>query len=272
MGKDSKIQWTQDTINFWTGCEKVSQGCKFCYMYRDQERWGKDPSEVIRTKDGTFYKALSWKEPRLIFTCSWSDFFIEDDDEWRDAAWDVIKRTPHHTWQILTKRPERILKCLPDDWDEGYENVWLGFSAEDQLTYEERLLHFIDLPAKVKFISCEPLLAEMDLAIGFPDGKGGFKMWYNSINWVIVGGESGKGKIPNDPNVKYKYRECTYEWIYNVIANCQIREVPVFVKQLGTHLAKTMGLKDKMGGNIDEFPPSLQIREFPKEYQVAIAE
>jgi len=81
MGKESAIQWTDATVNFWTGCKKVSPGCKFCYMYRDKERYGLDPSAVVRTADKTFYSALKWKEPKRIFTCSWSDFFIEEADQ-----------------------------------------------------------------------------------------------------------------------------------------------------------------------------------------------
>src|SRR5688500_2786405 len=124
----TKIQWTDATVNFWTGCTKVSDGCKFCYMYRDKERLRKDPKTVLRTSDEIFYKALKWKDAKRIFTCSWSDFFIKDADEWRKDAWDVIRKTQHHQWQILTKRPERIKECLPEDWGGGWDNVWLGVS------------------------------------------------------------------------------------------------------------------------------------------------
>jgi protein gp37 len=78
--QQTKIHWTNATVNFWTGCQKVSEGCKYCYMYRDKERYKKDPRQVMRTNIATFYQALRWKEPRLIFTCSWSDFFIKDAD------------------------------------------------------------------------------------------------------------------------------------------------------------------------------------------------
>ena len=120
----SFIQWTDNTVNFWSGCQKVSEGCKFCYMYRLKDQNGQSGSVVRRSSDAKFYEALYWKEPTMIFTCSMSDFFIEEADEWREDAWDVIRRTPQHKWQILTKRPERIKECLPADWGEGWDNVW----------------------------------------------------------------------------------------------------------------------------------------------------
>jgi len=117
--KQTNIQWTDSTVNFWTGCKKVSEGCKYCYMYRIKDRQGKIGSFVKRVSDYSFYEPLSWEEPMLIFTCSMSDFFIEEADPWRKDAWDVIRKTPQHKWQILTKRPERIKDCLPDDWGNG---------------------------------------------------------------------------------------------------------------------------------------------------------
>lgn len=108
MSKKSKIQWTEATWNPIMGCKKISEGCKNCYLYRTEARWGRDASNVRRTSDNTFYAPLKWKEPKVIFTCSMSDFFIEDGDEFRDEMWGIIRRTPYHTYQILTKRPERF--------------------------------------------------------------------------------------------------------------------------------------------------------------------
>jgi len=107
MGQNSSIQWTHSSWNPWTGCRKVSSGCKFCYMMRDKEIYGKDGTIVVRSKT-TFNDPLKWKEPKLVFTSSWTDFFIEEGDQWRDEAWAIIKKCPHHIFQILTKRPERI--------------------------------------------------------------------------------------------------------------------------------------------------------------------
>ena len=112
MGANSTIEWTEGTWNPWHGCLKVSPGCAHCYMYRDKRRYGQNPTAVVRSKTA-FDAPLKWKEPKTIFTCSWSDFFIAEADAWRKDAWEVIRRSPQHTYQILTKRPERISGHLP---------------------------------------------------------------------------------------------------------------------------------------------------------------
>lgn len=259
MGIESSIQWTQASWNPWHGCVKVSKGCKFCYMYRDKERYGQDPSVVLKSKS-KFNEPLKWKEPKLIFTCSWSDWFISNADEWRNDAWKIIKQTPHHTYQILTKRPERILEHLPADWGTGYENVWLGISAEDQETYDDRIVYLSEIPAKVKFLSLEPLLSPIDIHNKSITGQ----FLPSSPDWIIVGGESG-----NDTG-KYGYRPCELQWISDIVSKCKELEIPVFVKQLGTHLGKAMKLKDRTGGDMDEFPQNIRIREMPKSYLKAI--
>lgn len=256
MGETSAIQWTDATVNFWTGCKKVSAGCKFCYMYRDKERYGQDPTNVLRTSDKTFYAALKWKESKRIFTCSWSDFFIREADAWRDDAWKVIRDTPQHQWQILTKRPERIKKCLPDDWGEGYPNVWLGVSVEsDAMTNVDRIKYLLGVPAAIKFISFEPL-------IGFVAHH-----FVADVDWIIIGGESG------NETGKYRYRKCELRWIEFIIQEYRnsFPNTAIFVKQLGTHLAKRLQLHDHHGGDIREFPPNLRIREFPKSEKLTTA-
>jgi len=251
MAETTQIQWTDATWNPVFGCIKVSEGCKFCYMYRGEERWGRDPSIVRRTGDNTFYAPLKWKEPRLIFTCSMSDFFIAEADGFRNEMWDVIRATPQHTYQILTKRPERILNCLPHDWGDGWENVWLGVSVENEGTLH-RVETLNKVPAKVRFISAEPLLGPINLS---SDDK--IKLM-ETIHWVIIGGESGNNKG------KYRFRECRREWMENLITDCQVFcGVPVFVKQTGNHLARQLGLKHKFGGDWNELPESLQYRNWP---------
>src|SRR5215472_9745754 len=128
MGGATGIEWTDATWNPWMGCRKVSPACAHCYMFSDQRRYGHDPG-VIRRSKTTFDAPLRWPtEEKLVFTCSWSDWFIEDADEWRPEAWEVIRQTPHLTYQILTKRPELIADRLPADWGRGWPNVWLGVS------------------------------------------------------------------------------------------------------------------------------------------------
>lgn len=208
MAQVTTIEWTEATWNPWHGCRKVSPGCKHCYMYRGKLRYGQDPRRVVRSRT-TFYDPLKWDEPKLIFTCSWSDWFIEEADAWRDEAWEVIRRTPHHTYQILTKRPERILSCLPEDWGDGWPNVWLGVSIETQ-RYVFRKEILVSVPCRVRFISAEPLLGPID----FGSLRG--------VHWVITGGESGPDARPMDP-----------AWARSIREQCQAAGVAYFHKQNG---------------------------------------
>lgn len=262
MALGSKIEWTNHTLNFWTGCTKVSPGCKYCYMYRDQERYGKEPTELVKVKNSTIKKVLNKALPGdKIFVCSWSDFFIEGADEWRKEAWEIIKNHPQFIFQILTKRPERMEQCLPDDWGEGYDNVWLGISVENQEMANLRMPILAMIDAKVKFLSIEPIVSKINLS--FPTIKITRNNWSENFHvlpafdWVIIGGESG-----ND-NGKYKYRESRLEWYEDIVYICKCEGIPVFVKQLGTYLAKELQLSDRHGKNIEDFPDVLQVRQFP---------
>lgn len=228
MGHVSEIEWTEATWNPWHGCRKVSPGCAHCYMYRDKIRYGQDPTRVVIGKT-TFELPLKWKDPRVIFTCSWSDFFIEDADPWRQAAWDIIRATPRHTYQILTKRPERVIGHLPQGWP--LPNVWLGVSVENQRFYG-RITLLRQIPAVVRFLSLEPLLADMvDLPL---DG----------ISWVIVGGESGP-----------KCRPMKNEWVCRIRDQCKNANVPFFFKQWGGKQKHVTG-RTLEGRIWDEMPSS----------------
>lgn len=246
MGTQTGISWTESTWNPWHGCKKVSSGCKYCYMFRDKEKYGQNPNVVQKSKT-KFTEPLKWEEPKLIFTCSWSDWFIEEADSWRDEAWKIIKDTPQHTYQILTKRPERIAGHLPADWGAGYPNVWLGVSTENQAAANVRIPILLEIPAAVRFISAEPLLGAISA-----------RHLIQQLDWVIIGGESG------NETGKWLYRPCNLNWISSLIKDCEKDEIPVFVKQFGTHLAKLLQFEDRHGGEISEFPAEFQIRQFPK--------
>lgn len=206
MAKSSTIEWTQATWNPWHGCHKVSPGCAHCYMYRDKRRYGQDPSVVVRSK-ASFDAPYRWKSPRMIFTCSWSDFFVGDADDWRSDAWRVIRNTPQHTYQILTKRPERISEHLPEGWP--FHNVWLGVSVENPRFYW-RIESLKQIPAAVRFLSLEPLLSPL---AGLP---------LEGISWVVVGGESGP-----------KCRPMRAEWVREIQRACRKTKVAFFFKQWG---------------------------------------
>jgi protein gp37 len=253
MGATTNIQWTDATWNPWSGCTKVSEGCARCYMYRDKERWGKDGSVVVRSGKGVFTSPLQWwlsgkvKPGGKIFTCSFSDFFIEQADGWREEAWNIIRRTPGYTYQILTKRPERIMQCLPPDWGNGYENVWLGVSVENN-EQRSRMDKLLEVPATIRFVSFEPLLEMIKVV----------PLILEQYDWAIIGGESGFGKG------KYKARECRMMWITSIIEQCRAARVKVFVKQAGSVLAREMGMNDFAGGDMSEWPAVMQVREMPE--------
>jgi len=275
MGEVSKIQWTQATWNPAVGCTKVDADCKFCYMYRQSLNGTRyEPMTVRRTAPRTFNMPLRLKKPSLIFTASLTDIFHEDLDGYRSEIWDIIRRCPQHIFQILTKRPERIKEHLPPDWGNGWDNVWLGTSVGSQGSIQRvRDLIFCG-HAKTRFLSIEPLYGAVDLEEylfawrlirSVPESSRTYLL--DLIDWVIVGGESG-----ND-NGKYRYRPCELEWIETIVRQCQAADVPVFVKQLGTHLAKQLKLKDRHGGNMDEWPESLahlKVRQMPKSGHYAL--
>jgi protein gp37 len=249
----SKIQWCDYTHNFWNGCNKVSEGCKFCYEHRIEWQRGNDPNVVHRASDSNFYSPLRVKDSGLVFTCSMSDFFIEQADAWRADAWSVIKQTPHFTYQILTKRPERILECLPADWGTGYKNVWLGVSIESQKRFY-RAETLAKIPAVLRFISAEPLLEEVDLLVRDSEGNRAI----DAFKWVILGGESGYEHGP------YRYRPCKLSWMKRMADDLKEQtEAKVFVKQLGTHLGNIAGMRGMHGDEFSKFPKYLQIREMP---------
>jgi protein gp37 len=281
MAQISSIQWTDATWNIARGCTKVDEDCKYCYMYReslDSTRY--NPLQVVKTKTvfdmPLRYKntiSACWDGRPLIFTCSLTDFFHESIDGYRHEAWDIIRKCPHLIFQILTKRPERITEHLPADWGEGWDNVWLGTSCGSQNS-DKRICELINVKAKTKFLSLEPLHGSIDLLYPETIWPNGPERCCNGhecgcygqpvepwlvygINWVIVGGESG-----NDTG-KYKYRPCELGWIERIVSDCQHANIPVFVKQMGTHLSKQLKMSDRHGGNIDEFPAHLQVRQFP---------
>ena len=203
----------------------MSPGCARCYMFRDQARFGRDGADIHRSGDGTFYRPLVWQRQanagqrtgpdRLVFTCSWSDFFLPQADAWRVEAWAVIRRCPDLLFQIPTKRPELIAGRLPDYWDEIRRRVWLGASVETPALARPRLDALLEVEPRpgVLWVSAEPLLSELDLT-----------PWLPSLDWVVIGGESGP-----------QARRCDVDWIRSLLGQCGRHDVPAFVKQIGSN-------------------------------------
>ena len=250
MANLSTIEWTDATWNVAIGCTKVDDDCKFCYMYRDSLKGTRyDPKQIRKTKT-VFDKPMKLKAPMKIFTSSLTDFFHEDIDAFRDKAWDIIRKCPQHTFQILTKRPERIKDHLPADWGDGWDNVWLGTSV-GSMKGLDRIIPLAWVPCKTRFISFEPLHEEIQLGTLL-------YVMQQAYHWAIIGGESG------NETGQYRYRPCEFEWIEYLVGSCKAAGLSVFVKQMGTYLAKRHCLGDRHGRDIQHWPPNLQVREFPK--------
>ena len=236
MAEYSSIEWTDATWNPVTGCTKVSPGCKHCYAEAFAERWRGikgHPYEQgfdLRLWPERLELPLRWKERRKIFVNSMSDLFHKDvPDEFIGKVFDVMRQANWHIFQLLTKRPERMRAWAnkhfcssghsPNGKQVWPEQVWAGVSVETQ-AYVSRIRDLQQVPAKIRFLSIEPLLGPVDLA-----GTGG-----TGLDWVICGGESGRGARPMNE-----------EWARDLRNQCAAARVPFFLKQLG-------GERNKRGG------------------------
>lgn len=263
MGMTS-IEWTDETWNPVTGCTRVSEGCRHCYIERTPpfRMAGRKVGDPIQLYPDRLDQPLRWKKARRVFVNSLSDLFHQDvPDEFILSVFTVMAIAEQHTFQVLTKRPRRMLDLLskwtsedlytawhdftgepPELSSWPLPNVWLGVSVEDQQTADERIPILLQTPAAVRFVSAEPLLGPVDLRRwlqvyehdGPPccsDKTGWHRLGENHVlgpaqsmlDWIIVGGESGPGARP-----------CHVQWIRSIRDQCQAAGVPVFVKQLGS--------------------------------------
>lgn len=240
MGENTAIEWAHHTFNPWWGCARVSPACERCYAETFAERfprtrglWGaRAPRKVASEK--VWNDPIRWNreaeaagERRRVFCASMADVFEDrrDLDDARDRLFDLIHATPGLDWLLLTKRPERVRLLVPQSWLLGFpENVWIGTTVEDQARADERIPHLLELPAKVRFLSCEPLLGAVDLDL-VANPSVSTTTWDDherGISWVIVGGESGRGARPMHPS-----------WATSLRDQCREAGVPFFFKQWG---------------------------------------
>ena len=234
MAGDTSIEWTSATWNPVTGCTKISQGCKNCYAERMAKRLHAMGSERYQNIfDVTLHEDLiarprSWAKPRMIFVNSMSDLFHESVPlEFIAQIFDTMQACPQHVFQILTKRSQRLADLAPDlTWS---PNIWIGVSVENQSVIE-RIYHLQSVPAKIRFLSCEPLLGPLD------------NLPLNNVEWVIVGGESGPGARP-----------MKRDWVLSILEQCRSHKIPFFFKQWGgTKKVKTG--RTLLGVEYNEFP------------------
>ena len=228
MAKNSHIEWTHHTFNPWWGCIKVSPACDNCYA----ELWAKRMGHQLWGKHSPrrFFGEAHWREPiawnqeaktagqrERVFCASMADVFERraDLNAERLRLWKLIETTPHLDWLLLTKRPQNIERLVPwrSDWP---ANVWLGTTVENQRLAEKRLPFLLEIPAAVRFLSCEPLLGPLDLNDWFHRDN------FYPIDWIIAGGESGPGCRPMHP-----------DWVRSLLNQCQSFGVPFHFKQWG---------------------------------------
>ena len=210
--------------NLWHGCQKLSEGCRYCYVYRGDAKRDIDSTIVTKTKsfDLPILKKRNgdYKIPAgtLVYTCFTSDFFVEDVDQWRAEAWDMIRLRNDLTFLMITKRIDRLHVVLPDDWGDGYENVTICCTVENQDRADYRLPIYKAAPIKHKIIICEPILERIDLRT------------YDIGSWieqVVVGGESGLDARP-----------CHFDWVTEIRDLCVENDVSFWFKQTGRKFVK----------------------------------
>lgn len=305
MSGKTGIQWTDQVWNPVVGCSRVSAGCNFCYAFQlhDQRhvawkrgRWDSAPAQYhqpfskVQLLPERLGDPLHWRKPRRVFVNSMSDLFHPDvPDAFIEQVFGVMAKTPHHTYQILTKRPARMLEWMKRrtnahalrmlgerEYMQAWPlpNVWLGVSVEHQAAADERIPRLLQTPAAVRFISAEPLLGPVDLRPWLFDWTTLHKWSDGSdtphLDWVIVGGESGPHARPIVPQSvdmsDYFHAQLCIHALRDLKQQCDDAGVPVFMKQLGTHLAKRLGYRDRHGGNTAEWSHTLMATLYKREW------
>lgn len=209
------------TWNPWRGCKKCSEGCLHCYIHKGDVKRGVDTGSIVKTKD--FGKPIerlkngSYKmKSGIVYTCFSTDFLIEEADEWRYECWQMIKERKDCTFLFLTKRIDRFMECVPDDWNGGYDNVIVCCTVENQKNADYKLAIFKNLPIKHRCITAQPLLEQINI-----------EQYLDDIELVVVGGESD-----------YRARVLDYSWVLNIREQCIRKNVSFEFRQCGTHFIK----------------------------------
>lgn len=293
MSKNTKIEWATHSWSPWRGCTKVSPGCANCYAEKLSHRnpavlgeWGRGKPRVLSKSWGDPIRwdaeaAKTGARPRVFPSlCDWLD--EEVPVLWLGRFLYLISETPNIDWLLLTKRPELFIRRMADAADEtmpgaGFggrwldgnapHNVWFGVSVEDQQRAEERIPLLLEIPARIRWLSVEPLLGPVNVGrwcrprwSGKLSERGTRPLESECLDWVVIGGESGP-----------KSRLCNVGWIEDIIGQCKGAGVPVFVKQLGVNVVWTgiggvehrwIGIHPK-GGEPSEWLEHLRVREFP---------
>lgn len=222
--------------NAWRGCKKCSDGCLHCYIHKGDIKKNVNTNEIVKTKD--FYKPIEklkngkYKmKSGIVYTCFSSDFLIEEADEWRKECWKMIKERQDCMFLFLTKRIDCFIKCIPDDWNNGYNNVIIGCTIENQKNADYKLEIFSKLPIKHKNIIAQPLLEQINI-----------ERYLDNIELVVAGGESD-----------YNARLLDYNWILNIRNQCIKHNINFEFRQCGTYTIKD--------GKIYKIPTKMLIKQ-----------
>ena len=214
-----------DIWNPWHGCTKISEGCRNCYMYFLDRKRGMDGRNIFRTQRGFAYPLQRDRNGRyviqsgeLIRVCMSSDFFLEEADRWRDEAWRIIKARSDVKFFLLTKRPERVRLYLPDDWEDGWDNVFFNVTCENQRRADERIPLLLELPFKHKGIMTAPLIGSIEIEHYLETG---------AIEQVIAGGENYDGSRP-----------CNFDWVKSLSEQCKRHDITFCFIETGTEFIK----------------------------------
>jgi protein gp37 len=303
MGANTNIEWTDHTFNPWIGCTKISIGergaCVNCYAEVATPAramhiaWGAGKPRH-RTSAGTWALPLRWERNaetfqatqgrrQRIFCASLADVFDNEvDPQWRSDLFGLIRQTPNLDWLLLTKRIGNARTMLPADWNDGYANVWLGATVANQEEADREIVKLIATPARVRFLSCEPLLGALDLtrlelargaaepglrvgghvvrniALTLNALRGAASLGWRGVDWVIVGGESGG-----------KARPFVLGHAKDIVRGCKAAGIAVFMKQAGANPVNREGercphIRHPKGADMAEWPEELRVREFPR--------
>ena len=207
--------------NPWRGCKKCSEGCRHCYIHKGDAKRGINTNDIVKTTD--FCKPVakqkngSYKlKSGIVYTCFSTDFLIPEADAWREECWSMIRQRDDCTFLFLTKRIERFMACIPEDWGDGYENVVVCCTVENQENADRKLSVFQTLPIKHKCITAQPMIGPIDL-----------ERYLDGIELVVVGGESDRDARPLD-----------YDWVLRIREQCIRKQVSFEFRQCGTHFVK----------------------------------
>jgi len=278
------IEWTEETWNPVTGCQKISPGCKHCYaenvadrffgkLYKPNADGSARKFTDVRVHPERLEEPIKRRKPTMYFVNSMSDLFHESVEfEFILDVFRVMAGTQRHTYQTLTKRPERMLGFF--NWASDYHlpfrfpltNVWLGVSVESQKYANERITLLQHTPAAIRFLSVEPMLEEVSLSLwlGTDIDPSDHNREYPGMDWVICGGESGPGSRPFH-----------LSWADKLRLECSDADVSFFMKQIGSNPRSFAGTpfhtRDHKGGDMSEWPERLRVRQWPKQMRKGVA-